>query len=445
MAKAKITAGRIRDLALPPGKSQAFLRDTDAPGLAVRATVGSKSFIFQAQLLDGRTIRTTIGDVRAWDIDKAREEARRLQLLVDQGADPRQEKAARLAAQEAEKIRAEAERTAAAERQKYTLRALCDAYVDHLTTRGRRRGAASARSAFKRHVIEAKPTIAALPASEITPHHVAEIVRRVIEAGKDATAATVRSYLSAAFNAARRAPFDAKLPAALIAFNVTTNPVEPIATIPGNARNRTLSADELQTYIKALGDDPVDMALRVALFSGGQRMAQLLRATAADYDPTTRTLRLFDPKGRRTSAREHLLPLGPQCAALVAPLAEKARTTPSGLLFSSYGTRPMAETTPGKRVVEIVRDEKMAPFNLLDVRRTAETMLAGMGISRDTRAQLLSHGLGGVQDQHYDRHGYADEKRAALIAWERRLDEIEKGIKPAGNVRPLRRKSKTAA
>ena len=81
----------------------------------------------------------------------------------------------------------------------------------------------------------------------------------------------------------------------------------------------------------------------------------------------------------------------------------------------------------------------------LDVRRTAETMLAGMGISRDTRAQLLSHGLGGVQDQHYDRHGYADEKRAALIAWERRLDEIENGIKPAGNVRPLRRKSKTAA
>lgn len=445
MAKAKITAGRIRDLALPPGKSQAFLRDTDAPGLAVRATVGSKSFIFQAQLLDGRTIRTTIGDVRAWDIDKAREEARRLQLLVDQGADPREEKAARLAAQEAEKVRAEAERTAAAERQKYTLRALCDAYVDHLAARDRRRGAASARSAFKRHVIEAKPEIAALPASEITPHHVAQIVRRVIEAGKDATAATVRSYLSAAFNAARRAPFDAKLPAALIAFNVTTNPVEPIATIPGNARNRTLSADELQAYVKALRDDPVDMALKVALFSGGQRMAQLLRATAADYDPTTRTLRLFDPKGRRTTAREHLLPLGPKCAALVAPLAEKAKTSPSGLLFSSHGTRPMAETTPGKRVVEIVRDEKMAPFNLLDVRRTAETMLAGMGISRDTRAQLLSHGLGGVQDQHYDRHGYADEKRAALIAWERRLDEIEKGIKPAGNVRPLRRKSKTAA
>lgn len=445
MAKAKITAGRIRDLALPPGKSQAFLRDTDAPGLAVRATAGSKSFIFQAQLLDGRTIRTTIGDVRAWDIDKAREEARRLQLLVDQGADPREEKAARLAAQEAEKARAEAERAAAAERQKYTLRALCDAYVDHLTAKDRRRGAGSARSAFKRHVNEAKPEIAALPASEITPHHVAQIVRRVIEAGKDATAATVRSYLSAAFNAARRAPFDAKLPAALIAFNVTTNPVEPIATIPGNARNRTLSADELQTYIQALGNDPVDMALKVALFSGGQRMAQLLRTTAADYDPITRTLRLFDPKGRRSTAREHLLPLAPKCAALVASLAEKAKASPSGLLFSSYGTRPMAETTPGKRVVEIVRDEKMEPFNLLDVRRTAETMLAGMGISRDTRAQLLSHGLGGIQDQHYDRHGYADEKRAALIAWERRLDEIEKGIKPAGNVRQLRRKRITAA
>ena len=70
---------------------------------------------------------------------------------------------------------------------------------------------------------------------------------------------------------------------------------------------------------------------------------------------------------------------------------------------------------------------KCEAFNLRDIRRTCETMLAGVGISRDTRAQLLSHGLSGVQAAHYDRHTYTDEKRAALIAWEQRLEEIATG------------------
>ena len=67
---------------------------------------------------------------------------------------------------------------------------------------------------------------------------------------------------------------------------------------------------------------------------------------------------------------------------------------------------------------------QVEPFNLRDVRRTVETMLAGMGVSRETRAQLLSHGLGGVQAVHYDRHSYMDEKRAALRAWEAHLESL---------------------
>jgi hypothetical protein len=61
-----------------------------------------------------------------------------------------------------------------------------------------------------------------------------------------------------------------------------------------------------------------------------------------------------------------------------------------------------------------------------------------MGISRDTRAQLLSHGLSVVQAAHYDRHGYTDEKRAALVAWKAKLATIEKGEKSPLKVVPLR-------
>ena len=51
------------------------------------------------------------------------------------------------------------------------------------------------------------------------------------------------------------------------------------------------------------------MALLLALYAGGQRMAQLLRAKVGDFDQDTATLRLWDGKGKRTQPREHLLPL----------------------------------------------------------------------------------------------------------------------------------------
>ena len=50
-----------------------------------------------------------------------------------------------------------------------------------------------------------------------------------------------------------------------------------------------------------------------------------------------------------------------------------------------------------------------------------------LGISRDIRAQLLSHGISGVQAVHYDRYAYTKEKRAALVKWERHLKRITTG------------------
>ena len=101
MARIKLTAGRIRNFST--NKGQSFLWDSDVPGLAVRATApgkrnpeGGKAYIFQSTLANGQEPRITIGDVRAWSIEEAREEARRLQTLIDQGIDPRQEKQERI-------------------------------------------------------------------------------------------------------------------------------------------------------------------------------------------------------------------------------------------------------------------------------------------------------------------------------------------------------------
>jgi integrase len=113
VARQKLTAGRIRDFKHPK-RGQAFLWDSEVPGLGVRATTGAKVFIYQARL-DAKTIRVKIGDVRTWTIDNgdpekpgARQEARRLQAMVDKGIDPRIAKQERIEKQK--KNRQEAKR-----------------------------------------------------------------------------------------------------------------------------------------------------------------------------------------------------------------------------------------------------------------------------------------------------------------------------------------------
>jgi hypothetical protein len=121
MSKINLTAGRIESFK-SEGESQAFLWDSQVNGLAVRAAPrGRKSYILQARF-NGKVMRLTIGDVTAWAIEEARDkdgnlvlpgarqEARRLQALIDQGIDPRQHKAGKIAEAEIKLAEEEAKR-----------------------------------------------------------------------------------------------------------------------------------------------------------------------------------------------------------------------------------------------------------------------------------------------------------------------------------------------
>jgi integrase len=429
MKRQRLTMERIRKVSCPDGKHQVFIWDADARGLGLRITkAGGKMYIYQGRL-DGAAVRVVIGDPDSdkWTLEEARKEARRLQGLIDEGIDPRGER-------EEKKVQREQAQETAENAEKYTLEELLKTYASYCEAQGKRRHGGAVRSAMKCHLTEADPVLAGTPAKDVTPRQIAGLIRRVMEAGKERTAGSFRSYLSAAYNCARRSPVSASLPSSFIPFDVESNPVDVVPTIPVRARNRVLSRDELKLYIEYLGDDAVDDALRLALFAGGQRMAQLIRATVADYDQHEKTLRLFDPKGKRREPREHLLPLGPMAAAIVEKRVGAAKAAGTMYLFAKQKGTPMDQADPGKRLADILEsinrdrveagDELVEHFNVLDIRRTCETMLAGLGISRDIRAQLLSHGISGVQAVHYDRHTYIKEKRAALRKWEAHLTRI---------------------
>ena len=89
MAKVAFTAGRVNGFKCPPDKAQAFLWDSTAKGLGLRATpAGKPAYVFQAAYQD-KTIRVTIGSPDVWTIPLAQEKARELQRLIDEGKDPR--------------------------------------------------------------------------------------------------------------------------------------------------------------------------------------------------------------------------------------------------------------------------------------------------------------------------------------------------------------------
>ena len=110
-----LTAGAIERLSCPPGQDQAFLRDSEGNGLKVRVSPsGSKTFVFE-QRLNGKNIRRAIGSCKAWTVDAARAEAKRLSVMLDSGTDPRElerEQAAAKAAEAQRKITEEAAVTA---------------------------------------------------------------------------------------------------------------------------------------------------------------------------------------------------------------------------------------------------------------------------------------------------------------------------------------------
>lgn len=339
-----------------------------------------------------------------------------------------------------------------AEASRGTLRALLEAYGAHLAAQGRR-SVGDAMGKLNKHVLDAWPAYADMRAADLKSRDVTAILRAVTDAGKGRTAGKVRSYLRAAYALALRAESDPSVPAAFVAFGIEANPVAATAALSqyNRARDRVLTAGELGFYLRALESGPQSEArdaLHLALLLGGQRPAQLLRVTRADVDMHARTIRLWDPKGKRAQPRAHVLPLTEEATAIIerrlelatvhVPRRERQKARAEGRelpapqespwLFSSDGERPTRPET----LCAVVRAVAVAAtadaglqrtraslgmFQPRDVRRTCETMLASLGVSRDVRAQIQSHGLGGIQQRHYDRHDYMREKLAALEQW----------------------------
>lgn len=403
----------IKRLAPPTDRKRAIWYDKRKSSLCVAVSRAASKTFYVVRRRGRQVVWLKLGNFPDINVDEAH---RRTDEALTKFADPANDP-------QAIKRRVVEEQDAARspDRLKASLGALCDAYIEHL---GGKQSAKNVASLFRCHV-QSKP-IAKVPAAKVTRGDITDLVRTVIEAGHKRTAAKLRSFLRRAYVVALGADGDANISVGFKIFRIEHNPVGDVATvkdasIPGE---RALSVAELHAYyarLLALPPGNVKDALLLLLLLGGQRPAQLLRCRIEDV--VDDTICILDSKGKRETPRRHLLPLTGDALEIVS---RRSKNRTKGMLFCT-GSRQVHDSTISHAVQLLAASmlaagEIKSTFRQGDIRRTVETLMASLDISKDIRGQLQSHGLSGVQTRHYDRYEYLPQKRAALAVWVQFLD-----------------------
>jgi len=423
--------GRMRLRATAAGQCAFYFRYSDSGGKQDTLPLGT----YDDKGAAGLTLKAARG--KAGELSKLYQDGKR-----DLRAHLEHESAEKRARMEtAARARTEAERQATAG----TLQKLMDGYIAHLKRQGKQ-SEQDVRNIFRRNVTDEFPHLAAMRAADVTHRDISAILAKLIDREAGRTAGKLRSYLRAAFAEALAAEGEPTAHPDLHGFNLTANPAALVSAKKlsafNRARERTLNESEMHAFLAALEKQSGTArdAILLSLYLGGQRWAQLVRLKPGDVDLSAKEITLLDGKGARQNPRVHRLPLTDRAAEIVGRLMDTNGKKP--FLITLNGRVHVRTETLSAVVTDIcaamLKDKTAGtPFEMRDLRRTCETMLARMGISRDVRAHILSHGLGGVQARHYDMHDYADEKRNALNAWDAKLVEIASGTK-ADNVVQLR-------
>ncbi len=177
----------------------------------------------------------------------------------------------------------------------------------------------------------------------------------------------------------------------------------------------------------------------------GARRDEVAEAKWSELDMDHKLLIL--PPARMKAKEAHEIPLPEKAMEIIASLPKvAAKGKEPEFLFTTSGERPVSGFSKGKAhidrlIAELVHaeqgDEAAEPAHWVfhDLRRTVATNLQKLGVRLEVTEAVLGHvsgsrgGIVGI----YQRHKFADEKRAALEAWARKLDAIVSG-KPGENV-----------
>lgn len=200
------------------------------------------------------------------------------------------------------------------------------------------------------------------------------------------------------------------------------------APTPTPARDRVLTGDELRWFwlgCETLG--PPFAPLFKLLCLTGQRREEVGGMRWSELEGNLWTI----PASRVKNGREHALVLPEPALGLIRSMP---RIEGCPFVFSTTGATPVSGYSEAKRrldqrMVELARCEKgrkdasIPTWRLHDLRRTAASGMAGLGIGLPTIEKVLNHvsgSFGGIVGV-YQRHEYKAEKAEALKIWAEHL------------------------
>jgi integrase len=395
----KLTPTTLAELSPPDGQSEALVFDDDMPGLGLRLRAsGTRTWLFQYKI--GRqNRRVTIGDAGVVPLAKARKTAADLHARVRLGGDPAGEKAEGRA------------------RAGDTMAAALVAYIPHQKSRIK----PSSLKGVERHLLKHCRPLHPLELAKIDRRTIATRMTAIATKSGPIEANRVRASLAAFYSWAIREGL------------TDMNPAAGATQRPEKSRDRVLEDAELRAIWAATAGDTDYHAIVRLLILTGCRVAEIgsLRWSEIDGD------RILLPASRTKNGRAHVVPLA---AAARAIIDARPRRADRDFVFGREQGRPFT----GWSVTKVTLDERLgdavAHWTHHDMRRTAATKMAEMGIAPHIIEAVLNHvsghkhGVAGV----YNRAAYEPQKQHALNAWADHLLAIVEGRAVTGTVVPLR-------
>lgn len=357
----KLTKSRIDAFLREPNGRERFLRDDEIRGFALRVTAaGAESWTVQYRNAAGRSRRLTLGRLGSLTPAQARDLARRELAAVAAGSDP---------ADDRRKARTAAGSVTFSD---FATRW----YEEHVGPRLKPTTRSRYELTLRLHI---NPAFGKVPIDEIEREHVARLHHAMRKSPVSANRA--RAVVSAICNHAERVGLRPQ----------GSNPARWVTPYREQRRRRFLDAEELARLGRTLdavdneGIGPCDRSAVAAirlLLTTGARLGEILSLEWPHVDLEGGALRLPDSK---TGAKE--IAVGKSARAILEALPQTSRYVIAG--------RDAAAPLVGLRRIwlRILRRAEIDPetIRIHDLRRTAASAGASVGLTLETVGQLLGH------------------------------------------------------
>jgi integrase len=331
----------------------------------------------------GRPRKHTLGSYPTIDLKTARDLAGRALRAAAEGRDPGREKAHDRAAG------------------RDTVEAIAEQFIKrHCSRKNRPSTKTGTERLLRQYVL---PRWGTRLARDITRRDVIDLLDRIVDAGKPIAANRVLAAVRKMFNWCLERDILEKTPFAGVKPPTDEQPRDRVLK-DSEIRAAWLAADQL--------GGPFGALVKILILTG-QRRDEVARMQWAELNLEAALWVL--PPERVKNKLAHEIPLSAPALAVLEALPRVG----DQFVLTTSGEAPSSNYSKGKRRLDALLPSDMLAWRLHDLRRSVASGMAQIGVSLPVIEKCLNHISGTFSGivSVYQKHTFADEKRAAFDAW----------------------------